>query len=56
MTLPQQLSPNFHQAEALKGEVEAQIVRDGLVGIGIGAAALTVVGGIVAGVVLGSRR
>ena len=43
------------QAQALKEACEAQIVREGLVGIGIGSAVLAVAG-LAIGLAVGARR
>lgn len=51
-----EVSPTCSQAKSLKAQVEDQIVKEGLVGVGLAAAAVGVVGAVVASVVLGSRR
>lgn len=38
--------PDFRQAESLLEHVESDIVRDGLVGVGVGAAVIGVIGAI----------
>ena len=48
-------TPHSRQAGALKAAVDDQIVRDGLLGIGIGAAAVAAVGCVLA-MAFGSRR
>ena len=35
-----QIQPHFHQAETLKATVEDQIVKEGLIGVGVGAGLL----------------
>ena len=38
-----QIQPHFHQAETLKAMVEDQIVKEGLIGVGLGAGLLGIV-------------
>ncbi|CAK9880899.1 unnamed protein product [Sphagnum jensenii] len=51
-----QIAPNFRQAATLKSLVEDKIAKDGLVGVGLAAAAAGVVASGIAAIVLGSRR
>ncbi|KAG0586824.1 hypothetical protein KC19_2G120400 [Ceratodon purpureus] len=51
-----QISPDFRQASALKKMVEDKIAKDGLVGVGLAAAAVGVVASGIAAAVIGGRR
>jgi len=50
------IAPDFRQAAALKTMVEDKIAKDGLVGVGLAAAAVGVVASGIAAAVLGARR
>lgn len=49
------VSPNFRQAQTLKAAVEEQIVKEGLVGIGL-ASALLGLAGLAIGIIAAGRR
>jgi fission 1 protein len=48
--------PDFRQAESLLEHVEDQVVKDGLVGLGAGAAILGVLGTVAIAVASGSKK
>jgi fission 1 protein len=50
------ISPDFRQASSLKKMVEDKIAKDGLVGVGLAAAAVGVVASGIAAAVIGGRR
>jgi mitochondrial fission 1 protein len=51
-----QVDPECRQGQNLKAAVDEQIVKEGLIGIGIGAGVLGVIGLGIAAIVGGGRR
>lgn len=49
-----QVHPDCRQAAALKSRVDDQIVKDGLIGVGLGVGVLGLVGLVIGGILSGS--